>query len=238
MTTLQVEIAGEQHQVSPGQVFTMGRAGDLVIDDNPYLHRSFLSLAFAEGFWWVANVGNRASAQLADHAGLSRSTLTPGARMPLVFPRTVVTFAAGPHSYEINLYVETLAFEVAHPTRVPSGDTTIGAISFTDSQLLVILAVAEPLLRRSGAGAWEVPTAVQAAQRLGWTQTRFNRKLDNVCDKLDRVGIQGLKGGRGEQALNRRSILAEYAVNSHFVTALDLSVLDDESRRNGRMERA
>ncbi|MDF1487699.1 hypothetical protein [Tessaracoccus caeni] len=232
MRRLEVELAGERHTLLPGQEFTMGRVGDLVIDDNPYLHRHFLKLSFAEGFWWLANVGARATAQLSDAVGLSRSTLTPGAKMPLVFGNTAVTFSAGPYCYELNLMVDEPAYEPITPETPASGDTTVGATTFTDSQLLAILALAEPLLRRTGTGAWQVPTAVQAARRLGWTQTRFNRKLDNVCDKLDRAGVRGLKGRVGKQALNRRAVLAEYAVNSRLVTAEHLPALDTEAAAN------
>ena len=117
MRTLEVELAGERHVLTPGQEFTMGRVGDLVIDDNPYLHRSFLKLSYAEGFWWVANIGSRATAQLSDAGGLSRSTLTPGVKMPLVFARTVVTFTAGSYCYELNLTTDDPAYEpvVAEP---------------------------------------------------------------------------------------------------------------------------
>lgn len=233
MSTLDVDLAGEQHTLTPGQDFTMGRVGDLVIDDNPYLHRSFLKLSFSEGFWWLWNIGNRTAVQLSDSRGLSRSTLTPGSRMPLVFGQTLVTFMAGPYSYEIALNVDEPAFESVDETHTPvSGETTIGATTFTESQLLAILSLAEPLLRRVGTGAWEVPTAVQAAKRLGWTQTRFNRKLDNVCDKLDRLGVKGLKGSPGKQALGRRSVLAEYAVNTRIVTVEHLPLLMAEARRN------
>jgi hypothetical protein len=44
-------------------------------------------------------------------------------------------------------------------------------------------------MRREGTGMSELPTSAAAAQRLGWSITRFNRKLDNVCDKLDRQGV-------------------------------------------------
>jgi len=163
-----------------------------------------------------------------------RSTVGPGARLPLVFGRTIVTFSAGPYSYEINLDVPNPAFDAVAPTSVEqeAGDTTIGTTAFTDTQLLAILAIAEPLLKRTGTGSWAVPTAVQAAKRLGWTQTRFNRKLDNVCDKLARVGIRGLKGEQGRQALGRRARLAEYAVTTRIVTAEHLGSLDEELRRN------
>ncbi len=230
---LEVEFAGELYELAPGRDFTMGRVGDLIFDDNPYLHRHFLSLAYSDGFWWIANVGSRAAAVLADPGGLSRSTLGPGARLPLVFGHTVVTFSAGPTTYEVNLTLDAPAWELSREHDMDTdGETTIGPTTFTDSQMLAILALAEPLLRRTGTASWHVPSAVDAARRLGWTQTRFNRKLDNVCDKLDRVGVRGLKGGPGRQALGRRVVLAEYAVNARIVTPSHLSALDTEHRRN------
>lgn len=233
MSILEIEYAGEYYELEPGREFKMGRIGDLEIDDNPYLHRRFLTLEFNDSFWWITNVGSRATAILSDPGGQSRSVLTPGARLPLVFEHTVLSFSAGPYSYELNLTVELPSRDVAQLLGpIGEGDTTIGETAFTDSQLLAILAVAEPLLRRTGTGAWQVPTAVEAARRLGWTQTRFNRKLDNVCDKLDRVGVRGLKGGPGRQALSRRAALAEYAVNTRIVTAEQLPALEAEHRRN------
>ena len=63
------------------------------------------------------------------------------------------------------------------------------------------------------------------------TMSRFNRQLDNVCDKLDRMGVQGLRGGVGKLASNRRARLVEYAVSSQLVTRSDLSLLDDPALR-------
>jgi hypothetical protein len=56
--------------------------------------------------------------------------------------------------------------------------------------------------------------------------TTFNRKLDNVCDKLDKIGVQGLRGGKGNLATNRRLRLVEYAVATHLVSSEDLVLLD------------
>ncbi|SHJ84041.1 hypothetical protein SAMN02745244_03388 [Tessaracoccus bendigoensis DSM 12906] len=229
MNTAQVELAGEHWKAQPGQCLTMGRTGDVIIDDNLYLNRIFLVLFFADGFWWLANVGSRAHATLTGGSGLTTSQLGPGSRMPLVFAQTVVTFSAGPFNYEINLFIdEPILHTVGAPRTLDSADTNAGGTVFTEGQLLAILAVAEPMLKGSGVGLWAVPTAVQAAKRLGWTQTKFNRKLDNVCDKLDRAGVMGLKGARHEQALGRRARLAEYAVNSRIVTSHDLPMLDAE----------
>jgi len=102
-------------------------------------------------------------------------------------------------------------------------------VVFTDSQKALIVALAEPMLRREGTGFSAIPSSAEAAKRLGWALTRFNRKLDNVCDKLDRVGVVGLRGGAGKLATNRRARLVEHAVTSHLVTPADLHLLEKMS---------
>jgi hypothetical protein len=59
--------------------------------------------------------------------------------------------------------------------------------------------------------------------------TTFNRKLDNVCEKLDKLGVAGLRGGAGNLATSRRARLVEYAVATHLVGTEDLALLDRES---------
>lgn len=232
MSPLRIEFAGEWFSVEPGDTFTIGRDGDLRLDDNPYLHRRFLVLSWSERLWWLANDGSRLAATLTDARGLVRSWLAPGARTPLVFAVTVLTFSAGPTTYEVHLHAPDVAFEEVARPHLDSGQTTIGATTFTESQKLLILALAEPMLRRAGTGTAQIPASAAAARRLGWTQTRFNRKLDNVCDKLDQMGVRGLRGDTGRQATNRRTQLVEYAITSLLVTADDLPLLEAEARAN------
>ena len=71
-----------------------------------------------------------------------------------------------------------------------------------------------------------MPTSAGAALRLGWTITKFNRKLDNVCDKLTRNGVRGLHGDARNLATNRRARLVEYALSARLVTTHDLALLD------------
>ena len=97
----------------------------------------------------------------------------------------------------------------------------------------LVLALSEPVLKRAGTGAAEIPSSAAAAARLGWPLTKFNRKLDNVCEKLDRVGVRGLRGGRvAGAASNRRTALVEHAVSTLMVTAEDLYMLDEEWAAN------
>ena len=71
-----------------------------------------------------------------------------------------------------------------------------------------------------------VASSAQAAARLGWTTTKFNRKLDNVCQKLADAGTRGLHGGPGKLASNRKTRLVEHALSTRMVTESDLALLD------------
>ena len=231
---LVLDFSGEVHRVPAGSSFVIGRGGDLDIDDNPYLHRRFLVFTRDNDLWWISNEGSRLSATLTDGDGLVQSRLAPGARMPLVFPRVILTFSAGPTTYEIDLITAGEDhFTGIEGNGQTTGKTTIGVTPMTRSQLLLVLALAEPVLKRAGTGAAEIPSSSSAAARLGWPLTKFNRKLDNVCEKLDRVGVRGLRGGRAEGAAsNRRTALVEHAVSTLMVTAEDLPMLDEEHAAN------
>jgi hypothetical protein len=88
------------------------------------------------------------------------------------------------------------------------------------------VALAEQMLRQSSPGRGEIPSSAEVAEKLHWSMTTFNRKLDNVCEKLDKVGVAGLRGGRGKLATNRRQRLVEYAVATRLVSADDLYLLE------------
>ena len=113
-----------------------------------------------------------------------------------------------------------------------TGEATVGEARFTPSQYLLILALCEPWLTQAGSGATDIPRNAEAAARLGGPITRFNRKLDNVADKLDRMGVPGMRGRPGSLATHRRVRLVEYAVAARLVSSSDLYLLDDEQRRN------
>ncbi|PRA13445.1 hypothetical protein CQ010_02025 [Arthrobacter sp. MYb211] len=221
-----VEYCGQWFGINADQVFTIGREGDLAVDDNPYLHRNFLTVSKYEGMWWLSNVGSRLTATVADKTGGLQAWLSPGSRLPLVFNRTSVVFTAGPTTYELGVHVARPAFRQEANAADPDGATTIGPVTLTESQRALVIALAEPMLRRDGTGLSSIPSSNKAAERLGWAITKFNRKLDNVCDKLDKAGIAGLRGGPGKLASNRKARLVEHAVSSRLVTRADLAMLD------------
>lgn len=225
---LTIDFCGEVYRLAPGQPFVIGREGTLTIEDNPYLHRRFLQIEDRDSLWWLANIGSALTATVADDQGLLQAWLSPGAQLPLVFDHTVVWFTAGPTTYEFDIVQNQSPFVQVAPDRprLEAGAMTIGRISFTPDQKLLILALAEDVLRRGARGAGAVPTSADAAARLGWTLTKFNRKLDNVCQKLAQAGIRGLHGRSDKLAVNRRARLVEYALAARLVDKEDLVLLD------------
>jgi hypothetical protein len=135
-------------------------------------------------------------------------------------------FTAGPHSYEVTISCFGSLLSPADPSDAVAGDVTRAPLALTESQKLLVVALAEPMLRNPGGGLTAVPTSAAAADRLGWPITTFNRKLDAICEKLDRGGIDGLRGGAGTLASLRKERLVEYAVLGRLVSAGDLELLD------------
>lgn len=225
--SLSLEFCGEWFHIDPGEPFLIGREGPLELDDNQYLHRRFLVISHVDGMWWIENIGARLSATLADAEGVTQAYLQPGARLPLVYADTTLLFTAGRTTYEMRLvnnqpaYVPSAVSETSE-----SGATTIGPIELTNSQLLLVLALSEPVLTRRGTTS-SIPSSQNAADRLGWPITRFNRKLDHVCDRLTRYGVRGLHGGPDKLAVNRRARLVEHAVATRLVTPDMLYRLED-----------
>ena len=168
MSVVSVEFCGESTAVAPGSEFVIGRDADLDVDDNPYLHRRFLVLVHDVGLWWLVNEGDRLSATLSSPEDGLQAWLPPGARLPLVFGTTTVVFTAGPTTYELQLRAEEQAFTSLPVTTDDSGESTIGDTPLTTSQRALIVALAEPVLRREGTGSSAVPATADAAARLGW----------------------------------------------------------------------
>jgi hypothetical protein len=226
---LRVLFCGEVFPVEAGHQLTIGRCGDVEIDDNPYLHRTFLVLLRQGGLWWLSNIGSTLTATISDDTGLLQAWLAPGARIPLALQRTLVLFTAGPTTYDLEIILDDPAFCPVVPDPVGRGlqaEMTVGRVVFTPDQKLLMVALCEGSLCRSRPGTSEIPSSAAAAARIGWTVTRFNRKLDNVCQKLADAGTRGLHGGIGRLASNRKSRLVEHALSTRLVTAGDLFLLD------------
>lgn len=236
---LVVQFCGETHRVDPDEEFVIGRGGDLDVDDNPWLHRRFLVIARSDDLWWLTNEGDLLAATVS-HGELLHTWMGPGSRLPLVLDAMTVRFTAGPTTYDFEVLVPSPTFEAVpdrlvqdradggpgRPDRRDDGTTTRRPPTFTPSQKALVAALAEPVLRGEEGVGTRLPSNAEAASRLGWSITRYNRKLDNVCERLAVAGVRGLKGGQSRLASQRRARLVEYALAARIVTSADLVLLE------------
>lgn len=180
---------------------------------------------FRHDLWMLCNIGRSLYLTVLDLQSQSQAVIAPGRQIAFTFTPALVRFRAGRTTYE--LIVEGLQPPSAAEQ---SSDYTIDTFRFSDfpltpSQRLLVVALAEQTLR-DPASAIHIPNSSQLANRLKWTITQFNRKLDNVCAKLTKLGVANLHGEPGALASNRRRNLVEFAIQSGLVNANDLELLD------------
>ena len=225
MGTLFLEFLGEEIQLEPERTLTFGRAADLVVDpENQYLHRVLGCFASQGDVWFLQNLGRYITLRISDRTGPSRSELGPGDQLPIGFEEFTIGFEAGPATYEIGgALAEPTPLELGES--LPSDTVEFGLVNLNEEQRLLVAALAEPLLRGTPNWASRLPGNKEVARRLGWTITKYNRKLDYLCRRLAEQGVDGLQGGSGTLASGRRQILVQHLVDRGLVTPADLELL-------------
>ena len=181
--------------------------------------------------WWIASTASARIVQVSDPSGRVSTEVLPGTRVPVVFDPAHVVFSAGRTTYEFAIH-GGLPYS-ASATSAELRSDRIDLPRLTAAQRLLVVVLCEPSLRFPSRNPGDYPTSAEAAARLGWSLTAFNRKLDNVCDRLDRAGVAGLRGGRGNLATRRRSRLVEYALAARLVTSDDLALLPERVGADG-----
>lgn len=217
-----VDFAGEVHVVATGDEFTFGRMGDLAIDENPHLHRVLGRFRFMAEVWWLMNEGSQISIEVIDVESRSNGLIAPGNRFALTFPRSLLRFRAGASNYELEA-TWAAGTDGSSYVFADAGDATITAsdMPLTDDQRALLVALSEDQLR-SPSATIRIPTNREMAGRLGWSLSKFERKLDNVAQKFAKAGVSGLHGKPGELAKDRRTRLVEYVLETGLVTLDDI----------------
>jgi hypothetical protein len=236
-SSLHVDFIGEDTIVALGNELTFGRQADLHIDDNRHLHRVLGRFWSRGDAWWLTNEGRSITIQIADADSRSSVQLAPGSEIALSFPNSILRFRAGVTDYELAVHVpDRGAADVDDDDDDPfdadddeAGETiALGDIMLTDEQRLLLLALAEGTLRDPHSND-ELPTNRAVARRLGWSITKFNRKLDNLCNRFTKLGVGGLRGSIDQLATDRRRRLVEHAIESGLIARSQLDRLPPEA---------
>ena len=221
---LVLEFVGAERQLTNDETLRFGRAADLVIDEqNPHLHRELGEFRFANGQWWLRNVGRSIPLRLWTADQNSRAVLMSGSETALAAAATTIEFEAGRSRYELTALLTPE--DSAVQTTDESDTISARDLPLTLSQKQLIVSLAERALLHPGS-AVSVPVSKEAAERLGWPMTKFNAKLQNVCQKFAGLGVRGLSSDVGSAAMDRRLRLVEYCIFNKVITAEDLWVLD------------
>lgn len=229
---LYLEFIAEPYTVEPTASMTFGRAGDILIDENPFLHRIVGRFAVRNNTWWIENRGSTIEIQICDATGNSRTVVAPGSAQPLSFEQFMVQFSAGPTNYELNGELESFEwmddlFDLNQGLSEQSAPQTLewGRIQLNHDQRLLLVALAERELIDPHRSPHPVLTSREGAHRLGWSMPKFNRKLDHLCEKLHRHGVRGVHGVLGASADDRRRVLIDHAIGTRLVTVEDVKLL-------------
>ena len=232
---LRIDFIGEITEVELGDELTFGRQADLHIDDNRHLHRVLGRFWSRGDSWWLTNEGRSITIQIADADSRSNVVLAPGSEIALSFPNSVLRFRAGVTDYEVAVHVPDRGADehdddddALDADDDDAGDTiALGDLVLADEQRLLLLALAEGTLRDPH-NTDDLPTNRAVARRLGWSITKFNRKLDNLCNRFTKLGVGGLRGSIDQLATDRRRRLVDHAVESGLITRSQLARLPAE----------
>ncbi|MFV0318247.1 MAG: hypothetical protein ACK5O2_14960 [Microthrixaceae bacterium] len=219
--SLTVDFLGEVTELTEDDDLTFGRAADLVLDENQFMHRVAGRFVCREDVWWLQNLGSRTRLELLDVDTGTLSELAPGQQLPIVARRFKVRFVAGPTNYELDGSRSGEALR-ADGTGELVGTATVdfGAVPLSPEQHLLVVALYESKLRTGRIEGGSV-----MAGRLGWSANKFNRKLDVVCEKLHRAGVPGVKGEIGLSADGRRQTVLSWALSNGVVTRNDIALV-------------
>ncbi len=226
---LEIDFVGEVHVLRSDDVLTFGRNGDIVVDDNAYLHRHVGRFFSRAGMWWIANIGANIDLNVIDSDGPSRAKVAPGTELAIPFGAFLVRFEAGSLKYELEGTCRRVSKDESSMT-VDELDGTVtldfGVAVLNEEQRLLLTSLAEQILRNPHQTFSSLPANQEVASALGWTITKFNRKLDYLCRKFDGLGVPGLAGDMSGSAQQRRQRLVTHVLRAGLISERDLDALD------------
>ena len=235
-----------RHRVEAGAPLTIGRHADVILSNDPYLHRRAVEVEVFDDHVELANIGSTLRVTLVHERTRSVTHLEPGGRCALFEGRTSLTIRTVDREHELEISVTLPGVRAPETYRVPSaapGRDTRRPRTLTEDQRLLLTALAEPLLLDPTRTLADLPSNREAADRLG-IGAGFNGRLDRLCAAVARLGVDGLgpvvsddpfldgvDADRPRKNRRRRERLVEWALDNNVVTIDDLDRLDALDRR-------
>lgn len=204
--------------ISPGSELSFGRAAEITLGDNPYLHRSLGRFSYRSDRdtgpgWRIQNDGARTALTIDD----ASDPVNPGQEATLGL-RGRVQFVAGSEHYELRYLVEVDHIELVAP---PLGRR----------HQRVLLALCEPRLRRPDAPRVLIPSVSQISSRLALSLSQVNECLNGLTDtyrsaSASASGATADDPTAGTDERGSLEALVRWAVATGMVTTAQLDSLN------------
>ena len=163
---------------------TFGRAADLLVDDNPYMHRIVGAFELHGDVWWLANEGSSTELTVLDRSG-RRTTLPPGTRSALTTAGKV-SWTSGSTPYELAYRVEA-TFEPTQSNPVSNGTNTVAFLpKLTAREIDFMVTAARHMLTGSRQPA---PTYAEIAYLWGVKPKTVDNTIQKLKAKLAEAGV-------------------------------------------------
>lgn len=193
MSGLTVEFAGETHHVARN--LTFGRAGDLCIDENQYMHRWVGEFFLEGGYWWLANRGSRIPLTLISGDG-KWVQLPPAATQALAEGSGVVRFRAGQANYELSYHGAPAGPDSGTSPESEGGDQTLRfKIELTPREVDYMVSFCAPQFSQVAGSS--LPTYAQVASVWGVSVKTVDNALQNLRRKIREAGLTGADSSDG-----------------------------------------
>ncbi len=234
MSELHIFFIDELTAAQPGDVVTFGRSGDIEVDEaNKYMHRIVGTFFDRDNVWWLTNNSKHGNLTLAGDGGrLTR--LPPSAVTALTEVTGAIRFDSGPTTYELGWtlpgqdpLMPPSSTDDEDSDASPDATRQFGVVNLNHEQKQLLVSLAEASLLDPTAPSTDLPANASVAHRLGWSAKKLDRKLDYLCARLASVGVRGLRGEKGFEAIDRRSRLVEHAMSSGMISAADLDIINE-----------
>lgn len=230
-----VRVAGPENvlELAVGEWITFGRDEDqdLVISDDPRVHRRVGSIGNTGSNWTVDNEGRWLVVELRRLDGSGHDTVEPGGTATVSWARTrlSVTLPDG-----LVASVEVCRLEDSDDRNAVSslphpvfGDTVGVDLEPSTGYFRALLALAEPRLMDPIDG--QLPTNAQVALRLNKSGLEFRRVTAKTVERrLDycrtRLGLKNENSAYSQEASTRR-VLVDVAIAAGVVSRSQLKVL-------------